>query len=87
VPLARRALQGAAIREAVSRSKTRFVPVKTVEQQSRLMVQHAREGYVQQRTATLNRIRRLLSEFGVVLPLKVEVVRREACDHLEDLPG
>ena len=45
------------------------------------------QGYVQQRTATLNRIRGLLSEFGVVLPLKAEVVRREACNHLEDLPG
>ena len=29
----------------------------------------------------------MLSEFGVVLPLKAEVVRREACNHLEDLPG
>ena len=28
-----------------------------------------------------------MSEFGVVLPLKVEVVRREARNHLEELPG
>ena len=81
------AADAAAICEAVSRPNMRFVPVKTVEQQSRLMVHRAREGYVQQRTATLNRIRGLLSEFGVVLPLKAEVVRREACSHLEDLPG
>ena len=81
------AADAAAICEAVSRPNMRFVPVKTVEQQSRLMVHRAREGYVQQRTATLNRIRGLLSEFGVVLPLKAEVVRREACNHLEDLPG
>src|SRR5690606_32593554 len=39
------------------------------------------------RTATINRIRGLLSEFGVVLPQKAEVVRREAGRHLEDLPG
>ena len=81
------AADAAAICEAVSRPNMRFVPVKTVEQQSRLMVHRAREGYVQQRTATLNRIRGLLSEFGIVLPLKAEVVRREACSHLEDLPG
>lgn len=81
------AADAAAICEAVSRPNMRFVPVKTVEQQSRLMVHRAREGFVQQRTATLNRIRGLLSEFGVVLPLKAEVVRREACSHLEDLPG
>jgi transposase len=81
------AADAAAICEAVSRPNMRFVPVKTVEQQSRLMVHRAREGYVQQRTATLNRIRGLLSEYGIVLPLKAEVVRREACNHLEDLPG
>ena len=81
------AADAAAICEAVSRPNMRFVPVKTVEQQSRLMVHRARQGYVQQRTATLNRIRGLLSEFGIVLPLKAEVVRREACNHLEDLPG
>ena len=81
------AADAAAICEAVSRPNMRFVPIKTVEQQSRLMAHRAREGYVQQRTATLNRIRGLLSEFGIVLPLKAEVVRREACNHLEDLPG
>ena len=42
---------------------------------------------MQARTATINCIRSLLSEFGVVLPFKAEVVRREACNHLEDLPG
>ena len=81
------AADAAAICEAVQRPNMRFVPVKTEEQQSRLMVHRARQGYVQARTATLNRIRGLLSEFGVVLPLKAEVVRREACRHLEDLPG
>ncbi len=54
--------------EAVQRPNMRFVPVKKVDQQSRLMVHRARQGYVQARTATLNRIRGLLSEFGFVLP-------------------
>jgi transposase len=35
-----------------------------------------------QRTATINRIRGLLSELGIVLSLKAAVVRREAVQHL-----
>ena len=65
----------------------RFVPPKSIEQQSQLLVHRARQGFVQQRTATINRIRGLLSEFGIVLPLKATTVRREAMAQLEDLPG
>jgi len=61
--------------------------IKTEEQQSRLMVHRARQGFIATRTATINRIRGLLSEFGIVLPQKAEIVRREAAAHLEDLPG
>src|SRR5215212_9995266 len=71
------AADATAICEAVSRPNMRFVPAKSVEQQSQLMVHRARQGFVQQRTATLNRIRGLLSELGVVLPLKAATVRRE----------
>ena len=81
------AADAAAICEAVQRPNMRFVPIKSEDQQSRLLVHRARQGFVQARTATINRIRGLLSEFGIVLPLKAEVVRREACNHLEDLPG
>jgi transposase len=81
------AADAAAICEAVGRSNMRFVPVKTEEQQARLMVHRARQAFVTTRTATINRIRGLLGEFGVVLPLKAEVVRREAAAKLEDLPG
>ena len=81
------AADAAAICEAVQRPTMRFVPVKTEEQQSRLMVHRARQGFVAARTGCINRIRGLLSEFGIVLPLKAEVVRREARMHLEDLPG
>ena len=42
---------------------------------------------MQQRTALINRMRGLLSELGIVLPLKAATVRREAHKHLEDLPG
>ena len=44
----------------------RFVPIKTEDQQVRLMVHRARQGFVTERTACINRIRGLLSEFGIV---------------------
>jgi transposase len=81
------ATDAAAICEAVQRPAMRFVPVKSEEQQSQLMVHRARQAFVVERTATINRIRGLLAEFGIVLPQKAEVVRREAAQHLEDLPG
>ena len=81
------AADAAAICEAVTRPNMRFVPVRSIEQQSRLFVHRARQGYVEQRTALINRIRGLLSELGIVLPLKAATVRREAHKHLEDLPG
>jgi transposase len=81
------AADAAAICEAVTRPNMRFVPPKSLEQQGQLLVHRARQGFVQQRTATINRIRGLLSEFGIVLPLKASVVRREAMTQLEDMPG
>jgi len=81
------AADAAAICEAVQRPQMRFVPIKTVEQQAQLSVHRVRQGFIEQRTATINRIRGLLSEFGVVLPLKAATVRREAARALPDLPG
>jgi transposase len=76
-----------AICEAVQRPNMRFVPVKSHDEQARLCVHRVRQGLVEQRTATINRIRGLLTEFGIVLPQKAATVRREAAAHLEDLPG
>jgi transposase len=76
-----------AICEAVQRPHMRFVPIKNEDAQGRLSIHRVRQGFVEARTATINRIRGLLSEFGIVLPQKAEVVRREAGRHLEDLPG
>jgi transposase len=70
------AADAAAICEAVTRQNMRFVPVKSVPQQAELMVHRARHGFVAQSTATMNRIRGLLSEFGIVLPLKAATERR-----------
>jgi hypothetical protein len=56
------AADAAAICEAVTRAQMRFVPIKSIEQQGQLMVHRARQGFVEQRTATINRIRGLLSQ-------------------------
>ena len=81
------AADAAAICEAAQRPAMRFVPVKSTQQQSQLMVHRARQGFVQARTACINRIRGLLAEFGHVLALKADTVRRQAAGLLEDLPG
>jgi transposase len=81
------AADAAAICEAATRPDMLFVPVKSEEQQQQLMVHRARQGFIEARTATINRIRGLLSEFGIVLPLKANTVRQQAALHLEALPG
>lgn len=81
------AADAAAICAAASKPDMRFVPVKSLDQQTRLMVHRARQGFVDTRTALINRIRGLLSELGIVLPLKAATVRREATLRLEELPG
>jgi len=81
------AADAAAICEAVQRPSMRFVPVKCLEQQAQLCVHRVRQAFIEQRTGTINRLRGLLSEFGVVLPLKAATVRREAAACLEELPG
>jgi transposase len=46
----------------------RFVPIKTVEQQAILSRHRARAGFNDERTALINRLRGLLTEFGIVIP-------------------
>jgi len=55
-----------AIAEAVSRPTMRFVAVKTVGQQSVLMLHKVRDLLVRQRTMLINALRGHLAEFGVV---------------------
>ena len=75
-----------AVCEAVTRPNMRFVPVKSTEQQALLVVHRVRQGFVVERTAVINRLRGLLSEFGVVLPLRSVTVRRQAAQAPEMLP-
>lgn len=55
-----------AICEAVTRPSMRFVPVKSEEQQSVLMLHRVRELLVRQRTMLVNALRGHLAEFGIV---------------------
>ena len=77
----------AAICEAVTGPNTRFVPAKEEHKQIILSLHRTRYGFVEERTATYNRPRALISEFGIVLPQKVACLRRDIGAHLEDLPG
>jgi transposase len=83
------ALDAAGICEAVSRPTMRFAAIKTVEQQSALVLHRSREILVKQETMLVNLIRGCLGEFGIVAPLGVRrveelvaVVRDEADDRL-----
>jgi transposase len=75
-----------AIVDALIHPRTRFVPVKSEEQQALLSLQRARCGFVEERTALVNRIRGLLAEFGVTLPVRIEKVRHGALRAAQRLP-
>jgi transposase len=81
----------AAICEAASRPHMRFVPVKSAEQQGQLAVHRLREGFKEERTALINRVRGLLAEFGLVFTQGPDALRGVLADVLEDagneLPG
>src|ERR1700721_1011014 len=56
----------AAICEAVTRPSMRFVPIKTKEQQTALMLHRTRQLLVRQRTMLSNALRGHLAELGIV---------------------
>src|SRR6266567_200383 len=58
-----------AICEAVTRANMRFVPIKTPEQQSGLMLHRTRHLFIRQQTSVINAIRAQLAEFGVTAPV------------------
>jgi transposase len=81
-----------AICEAVTRPNMRFVPTKTVKQQSCLMLHRARHLFIRQQTAVINSIRAYLAEFGIVAPVGrrgveqlLEIVAHSADDRLPEM--
>lgn len=65
-----------AICEAAGRANMRFVAVKTAAQQDLQAVHRIRSELVRQRTAKANQIRGLLAEYGIVVPVRIEQLRR-----------
>ena len=73
-----------AICEAVGRPTMRFVPVKTVEQQSLQHLHRARSMAVSQRTALANQMRGFLFEYGLVVAQGIGTLRRRVPELVED---
>jgi len=69
----------------------RFVPIKSVEQQAVLAVHRLRQGLVEERTALINRLRGLLTEYGLVIGMGADRLRKALPLIVEDaangIPG
>ena len=72
-----------AICEAVTRPTMRFVPIKRVEPQDLQALHRIRERLMKARTALVNEIRGLLSEYGMVLPQSLAKFRALIVEKLE----
>ncbi len=86
------AADAAAICEAVTRPSMRFVPVKSAERQSALMVHRTRDLLIRQRTQLINAMRGHLAELGMVAPqgrqgvrTLIGIVTEDGEDHLPSL--
>lgn len=73
-----------AIVEAGTRPCMNFVPKKSIEQQDIQSQHRVRSRLVRQRTALVNQIRGLLAEYGLVIPKRINFVRKQLLDILED---
>ena len=78
------ATDAAAICEAASRPSMRYVPIKSCEQQGVMSLHRIREGFKEERTACINRIRGVLAEFGLVFSKSPKALRARLADVLED---
>jgi len=78
------ATDAAAICEAASRPNMRYVPIKSCEQQGLMSLHRVREGFKEERTACINRIRGVLGEFGLVFGKSPKTLRSVLPEVLED---
>ena len=77
-----------AVLTAVRQPNMRFVAVKSIEQQACLSWHRMRQGFSEERTALINRLRGLLGEFGVWRGRSAQVLTRALpeLEHDEALP-
>jgi transposase len=73
-----------AIAEASLRPTVRFVPVKSLPQQDLQSLARIRDRWIKSRTAVINQLRGLLSEYGVCVPKGPAAVQAEVPGILED---
>jgi transposase len=73
-----------AIYEASRRSDMTFVPINSIEQQDLQMVHRIRSQLIKERTALINQIRGLLSEYGIVMKKNIATVRQQVPAILDD---
>ena len=73
-----------AIAEAVRRPNVRYVPIKSADQQAVLCIHSIRAGLRDERTALINQLRGLLSEFGLIMPQGRHAAQRTIIGILED---
>lgn len=73
-----------AIAEASLRPTARFVPVKTLDQQDIQSLDRIRERLMKHRTATINQLRGLLSEYGIITKVGAKNLLKEIPFILED---
>jgi error-prone DNA polymerase len=82
------AADAAALCEAAKRPETRFVPVKSLEQQGVLALHSVRALFVKQQTMLAAAIRGLASEFGLIAPQGLHRLKelKASIDEAADLP-
>ena len=66
-----------AICEAAGRPRMRFVPIKSLDQQAAILVHRIRANVVTDHTRTINQLRGMLAEFGVVIAQGADTFKRE----------
>lgn len=74
----------AAVCEAGAHPEVRGAPIKSETQQDLQALQRVRQARVRERTATVNRVRGLLAERGIVMAKQIEAFRRAVPEVLED---
>jgi transposase len=72
-----------AISEAMMRPNMRFVSPKSIEQQDIQSIHRVRTRRIAERTALCNEMRGLLSEYGIILPIGINQLRKNLVNELE----
>jgi len=73
-----------AIAETLDRPQQRYVSIRCEAEHDMQALHRLRRGYINERTALSNRLRGLLTEYGLVIPKGLTAIRRRLPELLED---